>query len=214
MNPYQALDRILPRPIFAVVRAPSAETAVRAAQAAVVGGLRILEIALGTPGAFRVISDLRREFGGDILVGAGSVITLELADRAIKAGAQFVAMPHTGFQIFEFCMQRQTLAIPAAATPSEILAAWGLSVPFVRLFPAWALGGPSYVHAIKETIDAVRLQPAGGVTPENMPAYFRAGASAVAVGSGLFPPADLQLGTFTAVAERARALVRAYEERS
>jgi 2-dehydro-3-deoxyphosphogluconate aldolase / (4S)-4-hydroxy-2-oxoglutarate aldolase len=212
MNPYEALDRIWPRPIFAVVRAASAETAVKAARAAAVGGIKVVEVALTTPGAYRVIADLRREHGGDVLVGAGAVTTLELADRAIKAGAQFVAMPHTGYQIFEFCMQRQTLAIPSGATPSEIVGAWGLSVPFVRVFPAWSLGGPSYVHALKDTLDTVRLQPAGGVTPENMKAYFRAGASAVAVGSGLFPHADLQLANFTAIGERARALVRAYEK--
>ena len=214
MNPYQAIDKIWPRPIFAVVRAGSAETALRAADAAVAGGIRILEVALTTPGAYRVISDLRREHGGEVLVGAGGVITLELADRSIKAGAQFISMPHTGYQIFDFSMNRQTLAIPSAATPSEVIAAWGLSVPFVRVFPAWALGGPGYVHTLREAVDPARLQPAGGVTPDNVASYLRAGASAVAVGTGIFPPTDLQLGNFSAVAERARLLVRAYEERT
>ena len=81
--------------VFAVVRATSAESAVRAAEAAIVGGIKLVEVALGTPGSFRVISDLRHRYGDRVWIGAGSVSTHDQMDRAIKGGAQFISMPHT-----------------------------------------------------------------------------------------------------------------------
>src|SRR5205085_1860941 len=84
-----------------------------------------------TPGAFRVISDLRREHGSEVFVGAGSVLSAEVADRAVKTGAQFVVCPHTDAAIFDYCTSRSVLVIAGAITPSEIMAAWTPGSPLV-----------------------------------------------------------------------------------
>jgi KDPG and KHG aldolase len=89
--------------VFAVVRAASAESAVRSAEAAIVGGIKVIEVTLATPGSFRVISDLRHRYGDRVCVCAGSVTNHDQMDRAIKSGAQVISMPHTNGQLVESC---------------------------------------------------------------------------------------------------------------
>jgi 2-dehydro-3-deoxyphosphogluconate aldolase/(4S)-4-hydroxy-2-oxoglutarate aldolase len=194
--------------VIAVVRARSAEVALRAAEAAIVAGVKLLEVALSTPGSFRVIADLRRQYGDRAAIGAGYVTSQDQIDRAIKSSAQFISMPHTNAQLVETCRKRRVPPLIGALTPTEIAAAWALSVPLVTLFPAAPLGGPDYVAAITSRMPDARLVVAGSVGPENIVDYFAAGAFAIAVGSRLFTPGDLQYENYTAIAERARGIIR------
>jgi 2-dehydro-3-deoxyphosphogluconate aldolase/(4S)-4-hydroxy-2-oxoglutarate aldolase len=214
MNAHAAFERIRARPIIAAIQAPSADAALKAANAAVAGGIRIVEVPLTSPGAYRVISDLRREHGDTILVGAGSVLSTEGADRAMKAGAQFATAPHTSFQTLDFCKARGVLAVPGAATPTEVMTAWSFGVPIVKVFPAALLGGTGFVKTLARSVGDVRLLVEGGVTPENFAEYLASGAQAVTIGAGLFQPGDLHVGNWSAIAERARGLVRAYDDQS
>jgi 2-dehydro-3-deoxyphosphogluconate aldolase / (4S)-4-hydroxy-2-oxoglutarate aldolase len=194
--------------VFAVVRAQSAQSALRAAEAAIVGGIKLIEVALSTPGSFRVISDLRRQYGDRATIGAGSVMNHEQVDRAIKGSAQFISMPHTDIKLVESCRKRGIPPIIGALTPTEVAAAATASTPFVSLFPAGTLGGPEYLSAIAARIPEVKLVASGGVGPENIVDYFTAGAFAVAVGTRLFTRGDLQHENYTAIAERARGVIR------
>jgi 2-dehydro-3-deoxyphosphogluconate aldolase / (4S)-4-hydroxy-2-oxoglutarate aldolase len=213
VNAHAAFERIRARPIIAAIQAPSADSALKAANAAVAGGIRVVEVPLSSSGAYRVISDLRREHGDAILVGAGSVLSTEGADRAMKAGAQFATAPHTSFQTLDFCKARGLLAVPGAATPTEVMTAWSFGVPIVKVFPAALLGGAGYVKTLARAVGDVRLLVEGGVTPDNLGDYLASGAHAVTIGAGLVHPGDLQVGNWTAIAERARNLVRALEDR-
>lgn len=212
MNDHPALERIQRRPIFAAVRAHSADSALKSAQAAVDGGLELLEIRLTTPGAYRVISDLRREHGDTLLVGAGAVATTEMADRAIKSGAQFIIAPHTDEDTVALCRERGLLTIPGAITPSEVMRAWTIGSPIVSVFPVVPFGGAAYVKTLTECFEDVRLMPAGGVSADNMRDLFRAGAYAVTIGAGLFSATDIQAGNYARITERARALVDLHDE--
>src|SRR5439155_1015506 len=98
------LNQIEQRKIFAIVRADSAETALKATEAAVFGGIKLVEVLMNTPGSVRVISDLRRKYGDRINVGAGSVVSIDMADRAVKGGAQFITSPHTNAGIIKFSL--------------------------------------------------------------------------------------------------------------
>jgi 2-dehydro-3-deoxyphosphogluconate aldolase/(4S)-4-hydroxy-2-oxoglutarate aldolase len=194
--------------VFAVVRGTSAETALRAAEAAIVGGIKLVEVALATPGSFRVISDLRHSYGDRVGVGAGSVTTHDQLDRAIRAGAQFVSMPHTNTSLLDGCRRAHVAPVIGALTPTEVANAWAMGVPIVSLFPASALGGPEYVAALTSRLNDVRLAVNGGVGSENIVDYFNAGAFAIAVGSRLFTSGDLKNENYVAIAERARGIVR------
>jgi 2-dehydro-3-deoxyphosphogluconate aldolase / (4S)-4-hydroxy-2-oxoglutarate aldolase len=194
--------------VFGVVRAQSAEAALRAAEAAIMGGIKLIEVALATPGSLRVISDLRRRYGDRACIGAGSVMVYDQIDRAVKSGAQFIAMPHRSAPLVEACRKYRVPAIIGALTPTEVSTAWAAGVPLVTLFPAASLGGPDYLGALTSRISDIRLSVAGGVGPENIVDYFAAGAFAIAVGSRLFTHGDLQHENYTAIAERARGIIR------
>jgi 2-dehydro-3-deoxyphosphogluconate aldolase/(4S)-4-hydroxy-2-oxoglutarate aldolase len=208
MNDTELIKSMAENRVFAVVRAASAEAALRAAEAAVIGGVKLVEVALTTPGGFRVISDLRRRYGDRIFVGAGSVMTYEQIDRAIKGGTQFVSMPHTSVPLVELCRKSRIPVVTGALTPTEAAAAWSLNLPAVKIYPASALGGPDYVGALTSKMVGVRIIAAGGVGPENIVDYFAAGALAIAVGSRLFTRGDLQNENYAAIAERARGIIR------
>ena len=194
--------------VIGVVRARSAETALRAAEAAIVGGIKIIEVTLATPGSFRVIADLRHRYGDRVCISAGSVTNHEQMDRAIKSGAQFISMPHTSLPLVEACRRSLVAPLVGALTPTEVANAWSIGVPMVNLFPAVSLGGPDYVAALTSRINDVRLVIAGGVSSENIVDYFNAGAFAIAVGGRLFTSGDLKNENYAAIAERARGIIR------
>ncbi len=193
--------------VFAVARAHSAESALRAAEAAIIGGIKLIEVALVTPGSFRVISDLRRQYGDRATVGAGYVMTYDQIDRAVKSGAQFISMPHTLTTMIEVCRRYRVPAIIGALTPTEIATATAYSVPFITVFPVSAMGGPDYFGKLTSRMPNVRLVASGGVELENISEYMKAGAFAVTVGSSLFTPGDIQNENYVAIAERARAML-------
>jgi 2-dehydro-3-deoxyphosphogluconate aldolase / (4S)-4-hydroxy-2-oxoglutarate aldolase len=195
--------------IFAIVRTESAETALRATEAAVFGGIKLIEVSMSTPGAVRVISDLRRKYGDRIAVGAGSVISVDLADRAIKSGAQFISSPHTNAGLIKFSISKNVLPIAGAATPTEILSAWDFGVPIIRIFPIATFGGPTYIHSLKDSMPDVRMMAVSGVTINNIREFFNAGSFAIGIGSGLFKPGFIANENYAGIAEQARTLIKA-----
>lgn len=208
MNDAEFIRLISTHKVFAVVRAESAELALRAAEAAIMGGIKLLEVALVMPGAFRVISDLRHRYGDRACIGAGSVLSYDQIDRAIKSGAQFMAMPHTSLSLVEASRRHRIPAIVGALTPTEIVSAWSLGAPLVTVFPSEPMGGPAYVRGLVTRMSGIRLGAAGGVGPENIQEYFAAGAFAASVGSRLFQRGDLSNQNYVAIAERARMLLQ------
>ena len=208
MNDAEFIRLISERKVFAVVRAESAELALRAAEAAIIGGIKLIEVALVMAGGFRVISDLRHQFGDRACIGAGSVMTYEQIDRSIKSGAQFVAMPHTSLALVEATRRHRIPAIVGALTPTEVAAAWSLGAPLVTIFPSETMGGADYVRALASRMAGVRLGAAGGVSTENIEEYFAAGAFAVALGNSLFKRGDVQNENYAAIAERSRSILR------
>lgn len=194
--------------VFAVVRAASAESAVRSAEAAIVGGIKIIEVTLATPGSFRVISDLRHRYGDRVCVCAGSVTNHDQMDRAIKSGAQAISMPHTNGQLVEACRRAHVPPLVGALTPTEVADAWSMGVPMVNLFPAASLGGADYVAALTSRFNGVRLVVSGGVGSDNIVDYVHAGAFGIGVGGRLFTSGDLRNENYAAIAERARGILR------
>src|SRR5512138_1372558 len=129
MKDTELINSVATYKVFAVVRARSAESALRAGEAAIVGGIKLIEVTLATPGSFRVISDLRHRYGDRICVGAGSVTNHDQMDRAIKSGAQFVSMPHPSATLVEACRRALVPPVIGALTPTEVATAWSMGVP-------------------------------------------------------------------------------------
>jgi 2-dehydro-3-deoxyphosphogluconate aldolase/(4S)-4-hydroxy-2-oxoglutarate aldolase len=208
MNDSDFIKFVAETRIFAMVRAESAESALRAAEAAIIGGLKLIEVSLATPGEFRVISELRRVYGDRACIGAGAVTNEEQTDRSIKSGAQFISMPHTNKQLIETCRRHRAFPVIGALTPTEVAYVWSLGIPLITIFPASALGGPDYINALTSRMPEVRLCASGDVGPDNIADYFASGAFAISVGKRLFTRGDLQNHNYVAIAERARGIRR------
>ena len=178
---------------------------VDACRAAARGGLRVLEITLTSPGALDAIRELSSE--PDLLVGAGTVLTVADVEAVAAAGGRFALSPVFDPVVVEEAGKRGLLAIPGASTPTEILAAHAHGAPVVKVFPAAALGGPAYLRAIRGPIGHVPMIPTSGPTSESMAEWFDAGAAAVGVGLEVFPPEGFTMESVEAAARRVRASV-------
>lgn len=170
--------------VVAIVRFNRSEDLVNVARAIAKGGVQAIEFTMTTPNALDILAASRREFGDDILLGAGTVLDTETARAAILAGAQFIVAPTLRKEVIEMCHRYSVAVIPGAYTPTEILTAWEWGADMVKLFPADA-GGPVYLKAVKAPLPQVKLVPTGGVSLENAGEFIKAGASAIAVGSSL-----------------------------
>lgn len=170
--------------------APSDAPAIAEALAA--GGVRAFELTLNEPEveALRAIEAASRSGPGlGLEIGAGTVLSIAAAGRAVDAGATFLVMPHLDTDLVAWAALRGIPALPGCATPTEILAAWRAGAAAVKLFPASSLG-PSFVRECRGPFPDVPLLPTGGVTLENAAAFIAAGAIGVGMGSWLLGDAD------------------------
>jgi 2-dehydro-3-deoxyphosphogluconate aldolase / (4S)-4-hydroxy-2-oxoglutarate aldolase len=168
------------------------------------GGVRAFELTLDGDDALDAIAALTARFTPDeLLVGAGTVLSIDAAAAALDHGARFLVSPHTDPELVGWAAARAVPAFPGALTPTEILAAWRAGAAAVKLFPASAVG-PAFVREHRGPFRDIPLIPTGGVTAESAPAFIAAGAVAVGLGSWLTGSGDP-----AAVEARARELVRA-----
>lgn len=188
MNTREICERIAAIGVIPVVRASSPQIACTAADAVAAGGIPIVEITMTVPGAIEVIRDLSAKSRNDLLVGAGTVLDAEMAERCVEAGAKFLVTPALDLKTVEFAVRRKIVMIAGALTPTEILTAWRAGSDFVKVFPCGPLGGPNYLRAFRGPLPQVPLVPTGGVTLENAADFIRAGAAVLGVGGELIQP--------------------------
>lgn len=196
-------DRIVQTGVVAVVRTPGAAAAIAAIEALERGGLLVVEITLTTEGAIRAIEKLADRLGERILLGAGTVLDPETARIAMLAGAEFIVTPSLNPATIEMSLRYSKPVIPGALTPTEVLAAWQAGATAVKVFPCNALGGASYLRALKGPFPQIELIPSGGVNLETTPQLLQAGACAVAAGAELVDAATIASGDFQVLERRA-----------
>jgi len=193
--------------VIPVVRAQSAELALRAIEAIQAGGIPILEITMTVPGAVKMIEELARRLGPEALIGAGTVLEEATARACIQAGAQFVVSPALDRATISCCRQHGIAVIPGALTPTEVVAAWSAGADYVKVFPAGALGGPAYLKSLKAPLPQIEMVPTGGVSLNNAADFIKAGAAALGVGADLVDTKALAQGAGRLITERARQFV-------
>jgi len=193
--------------IVPVVRAPSAELAMRATDAVLAGGISVFEITMTVPGAVEVIRLLSQRLHGRALIGAGTVLTPEDALACIDAGAEFIVGPGLNLATVAAAQSRDVPVMPGALTPTEVITAWQAGADMVKIFPCGAMGGAKYLRALRGPLPQVRMLPTGGVSASTAADYIASGASALGVGSELIDITALAAGQDQALTERARELV-------
>ncbi|MGT2666981.1 bifunctional 2-keto-4-hydroxyglutarate aldolase/2-keto-3-deoxy-6-phosphogluconate aldolase [Streptococcus rifensis] len=195
---------------FAVIRGKSAEDALEISRHAIAGGIKNIEVTFSTPNAADVIAQLVDEYSSDdsVVIGAGTVMTTDLAREAIAAGAQFLVSPHFSADIQTIAQEACNLYFPGCATVTEIVTAMEAGCPIIKLFPGGSLG-PSFIKDIHGPIPDVDLMPSGGVSIDNVATWKAAGACAVGVGSAL--SAKVATEGYTSVTGFAKAFMAALE---
>ena len=206
MNKSQVLQRIRDIGVIPVVRASSPEEAIQAVEAIKAGGLPLLEITMTVPGALQVIEELVRRFD-DAIVGAGTVLDADTARACIDAGAQFIVSPALDPETIACCRELDVAVMPGALTPTEVVSAWNAGADLVKVFPAGALGGASYIKSLKAPLPQIELVPTGGVTLANAADFIKAGAAAVGVGADLVDTKAIRAGQPEKITQAARAFI-------
>ncbi|HMS38680.1 MAG TPA: bifunctional 4-hydroxy-2-oxoglutarate aldolase/2-dehydro-3-deoxy-phosphogluconate aldolase [Pyrinomonadaceae bacterium] len=189
MNKLSVAQKIVETGILPVIRASSEDEAWRVIDAIKTGGIDIFEITMTVPNAVNLIEKLAKRFENEALIGAGTVLDAESAKKCIEAGAKFIISPALNIETIKFCNEKEIVVMPGALTPTEILTAWNAGADFVKVFPASAMGGASYLKSIKAPLPHIKLIPTGGVSLKTAADFINAGAEAVGVGADLV---DLQ----------------------
>ena len=177
--------------IFPGIRVKTADQALYAAEALFHAGIPVAEITMTVPGAIGVIRKLAQSFP-EMIVGAGTVLDKETAQRCLDAGARFITSTGLVEEVVEIALGRDVVAIPGALTPTEVIAAWKAGADFVKIYPAAPIGGDMYIRSLKVPLPQVKLIAAGGVNQQNATRFIASGASAIGVGVELLPKDAVQ----------------------
>ena len=212
MNKAEVIKQIKNTGLIPVVRATSADEAMRAIDAIREGGVSVLEITMTVPGAVGVIEQLTKKYGSDVLVGAGTVLDAETARACMLSGAQFIVSPALNMETIECCRRYGVAVLPGALSPTEVVQAWTAGADLVKVFPAGALGGASYLKALKAPLPHIELVPTGGVSLKTAADFIKAGASALGVGTDLVDLKAIRDGQASVITERAKQFVQIVRE--
>jgi 2-dehydro-3-deoxyphosphogluconate aldolase / (4S)-4-hydroxy-2-oxoglutarate aldolase len=183
--------------------------AIRVVGTLVDAGLNVAEITMTVPDALGAMEKVSARFAGRVLLGAGTVTDAATVARAIAAGAEFIVSPGLVPEVIAAARAANVAMLPGALTPTEILEAVRAGASLVKVFPAHALGGASYIRSLRGPFPDILLVPTGGVSLETVGDYIRAGSAAVGVGSELISRDALARGDFDAIGALAKKFMAA-----
>ena len=212
MHKNEVIKQIRDIGIIPVVRANSADEAVRAIDAIREGGVSVLEITMTVPGAVNAIAQVAARYGDEVIVGAGTVLDAETARVCILNGAQFVVSPSLNLETIACCRRYGVAVLPGALTPTEVVTAWTAGADFVKVFPAGSLGGASYIKSLKAPLPQIEMVPTGGVSLKTAADFIKAGSSALGVGADLVDLKAIREGQAAVITERAKQYVAIVRE--
>jgi len=198
-------------PIIGILRGFTLAQVTEIVRAAIRGGLRNIEITMNTADAARQIREAVTLAEGQLNIGAGTVINLELLDQALVAGAAFVVTPTAEPKVITACANQKIPVFPGAFSPTEIVRSWDLGAMMVKVFPAESVG-PGYIRALKAPLPHIKLLPTGGVDLKTLPDFLKAGADGFGIGSPLFDRQRVESCDWTWVEARCRAFAEVYRQ--
>lgn len=191
-----------------VVKLDDAKDAVPLAKALIAGGLPCAEITFRTDAAEESIRQMTQAFP-DMLVGAGTVLTIEQVDRAIDAGASFVVCPGFNEKIVNYCLEKGVLVTPGCTNPTDMSRAVELGLKAVKFFPAEQSGGIGAIKAMSSVFGGLKFMPTGGVSAKNLGDYLSFDKILACGGSWMVNPALISAGKFDEIEALTREAVQA-----
>jgi len=212
MTKKEVADRIVEVGIVPVVRATSAKQATQAAEAVCAGGIPVVEITMTVPGAVDVIKQLATTVGSQVLIGAGTVLDAETAQRCLDAGAQFLVSPGFDAETVKLANRLGKLVMAGALTPTEVITAWKTGSDFVKIFPCGSVGGAKYIKALKAPLPQIPMVPTGGINLNTAAEFIQAGSAALGIGGELVSASALASGNTIEITNAARTYVNIVRE--
>lgn len=210
MKNKDVIQRIKDVGVVAVIRATSADEAIKISKAVLAGGIPAIELTFTVPGALQVLEELNKTFKPEeLILGAGTVLDAVTARLAILAGATYIVSPGFDKETADICNLYGVPYMPGCLTITEMLNAQKAGSQIVKLFPGSAFG-PSYVKAVRGPLPNIQIMPTGGVSLSNIKEWVNNGVVAVGVGGELTAPA--KNGDYEGVKQNAIAFVEAVKE--
>lgn len=210
MRREEVLRKVKEAGVVAVVRGDSKEQGLKIVEAAVKGGIKVMELTMTVPNPVEFLKEVAEQYKDtDIIVGAGTVLDAETARACILAGAQFIVSPSLDVDTLKLCNRYKICVMPGVMTVKDAITAMEYGVDVVKIFPA-NLYGPSVIKSFKGPLPQGDFMPTGGVTVENLHEWFEAGAVVVGTGGSLTKGAAT--GDYDAVEKEARRFMDAYRE--
>jgi 2-dehydro-3-deoxyphosphogluconate aldolase/(4S)-4-hydroxy-2-oxoglutarate aldolase len=203
----EKFKNVIQHRIIPVVAIQEPENATPLAEALIKGGLPCAEITFRTAAAKAVIETLAKR--GDMLVGAGTVLSIEQVKTAVEAGACFIVAPGLNPKVVNYCLNHSIPVTPGVATPTDIEAAMEFGLEIVKYFPAEAFGGIKTLKAISAPYTMMKFIPTGGINAENVTEYLRHPKVAAVGGSWMVKSSlisDRQFETIARLTKEAVAL--------
>ncbi len=207
MKKEAVLAKLKAEKVVAIIRTDSADGLLDCAKALAAGGLTAIELTMTTPGALKMLERASAEMP-EFLFGLGTVLDVETARAGILAGARFIVTPALRPEVISCCRRYSVPVLVGALTPTEIIAAWEAGADVVKIFPA-EFFGPNYIKSVKGPFPQIEFLPTGGVTPETIGDFLKAGAFATAAGSALVDGKALKEKNWAAITARAAQFVAA-----
>ena len=201
MEKREVLDQIRREKLIPVVRADDTEDARKAIEILSKCGIKVFEITMTVPNAVGLIAELKNT---GVLIGAGTILNREQAEKCIEAGAKFIVSPAFDAETVKFCSENNIAVMPGCLTPTEVLAAWNAGADCVKIFPCDVMGGAKYLKTLMTLFPHIEMMPTGGVSLETIGDFFKSGAFAVGVGTDLVDVKAIRQGNLELVAEKAR----------
>ena len=193
MNKEQLRARVEEVGIVPVIRTASADDARFAVEEVANGGIPIVEVTMTVPGAIAVIRDLVKTVP-EVILGAGTVVDPDTAQKCIDAGAQFISNPALDIPTVELVAKNpKVIILSGGLTPTEVLNAWKAGADFVKVFPCSLVGSDNYIRTLRRPFPQIPLIAGGGVNQQNAAHYLLAGVAALSVGKELIPTESMLL---------------------
>jgi 2-dehydro-3-deoxyphosphogluconate aldolase/(4S)-4-hydroxy-2-oxoglutarate aldolase len=200
------IDRIERCQLMVAVRTDNPENAYKAAEACIKGGVKLIEITFSVPEAEEVIKKLSSN--NMVTVGAGTVLSIPDAKKALKAGAAYIVSPNFDEEIVKFTRKEGALSIPGACTPTEIYRAYKAGGDIIKLFPFVEIGGLGFLKVIRGPLPFVKYMLSGGVNLDNISEYLSAKASCILVGSAVIKHELVMAEDWPSITELSRRFIQ------
>lgn len=208
---HEILERIQKIGIVPVVVLEDVKDARPLAEALIKGGLPCAEVTFRTEIAEEVIRIMSKQFP-EMLLGAGTVLTVEQVDCAVAAGAQFIVSPGLNPRIVKYCIEKDILIIPGCATPSDMEQALENGLEVVKFFPAEAAGGLAMIRAMAAPYTGIKFMPTGGIHAENVRSYLAYNRIIACGGSWMVKDDLVKAGKFDEIERLTKEAVKIVKE--